>query len=95
MTHAALAMMMMATMMMSNTTTTHNTYTRAMTVTSLDNTQDVVACEDAVGYTWEFYGCEDWQVGDLVITVMDDNGTPETILDDMIIDATFSGYRVD
>ena len=87
-------MMMMITMMMmsNNTTTQHDTHMRAMIVTQLDYTQDIVTCVDAVGFEWQFYGCEDYAINDLVCTLMDDNGTPDTILDDIIIDAEYTGY---
>jgi len=87
------AMMMMITMIvMCNTNATHDTYMRGMVVTHLDYTQDIVTCTDAVGYEWEFYGCEDYAVNDLLCVLLDNNGTEDTILDDVIIDANYSGY---
>lgn len=73
----------------------HNTYVRTMEVTQLDYTQDIVTCTDAVGYVWEFYGCEDYAEGDLVACKMDTMGTEDTILDDAIIDTYYTGYWVD
>lgn len=73
----------------------HSTYVRTMEVTQLNYTQDIVTCTDAVGYTWEFYGCEDYAKGDLVACMMDTMGTENTILDDAIIDTYYTGYWVD
>lgn len=73
----------------------HSMYVRTMEVTQLDYTQDIVTCTDAVGYVWEFYGCEDYAEGDLVACMMDTMGTEDTILDDAIIDTYYTGYWVD
>lgn len=70
----------------------HDTYMRAMVVTDVNYETDIVTCVDAVGFEWQFYGCEDYFEGDLVCTLMDDMGTKETILDDIIIDTNYSGY---
>ena len=69
-----------------------NTYPRAMEVTEIDTALDKVICVDAVGYEWEYYGVEDYVVGDLVICTMYDNGTTNTIVDDEIVDVVWSGY---
>ena len=70
-----------------------NTYPRAMEVTEIDTALDKVICVDAVGYEWEYYGVEDYVVGDLVICTMYDNETKENITDDEIIDVIYSGYE--
>lgn len=75
-----------------DTTVHHDTRMRCMVVTQLDYNTDTVTCVDAVGYEWQFYGCEDYAINDMVCTLMDNNGTEDTILDDIIIDAEYSGY---
>lgn len=70
----------------------HNTYPRAMQVVAFERETGTVVCCDATGLEWEFYGIEDWAEGDLVIAMMDDNGTTNTIIDDIIVDVTYSGY---
>ena len=89
--------MMMAMMMMALNGTPaqeveHHYYARVMEVVTLEHDTDEVVCVDAVGYEWAFYGIEDYLEGDLVACVMDDMGTPDTILDDEIIDSRYSGY---
>lgn len=34
----------------------------------------------------------DWFIGDFVATIMDDNGTPETVYDDIVVDTKYAGY---
>ena len=70
----------------------NRTYMRAMVVIELDYTNDIVVCKDSVGFVWEFYGCEDYCEGDLVCTLMNDMNTIDTIEDDEIIMANYSGY---
>jgi len=60
-------------------------------VVEFDFDEDIVAVEDAAGLIWEFYGVEDYQLGDLVSLLMEDNGT-ESIFDDKVIDARYSGF---
>jgi len=54
---------------------------------------DVVTVEDASGFIWQFYGCDDWVIDDVASLILwDRNGTPDTILDDEIISARYAGY---
>ena len=53
---------------------------------------DVVTMETATGYVYEMTGAEDYETGDLVALIMDDNGTPNDITDDIIITARYSGF---
>ncbi len=69
-----------------------NTYPRAMEIVEVDKARDMAVCVDAVGMEWEFTEPEDLEVGDLVIFIMYDKGTKETILDDEIVDIVWSGY---
>ena len=74
-----------------NAETEHGVYPLTVQVTELDHDADVVICVDGTGNDWEFYGVEDWQVGDFASLLMDDNGTPETIYDDIITMALYAG----
>ena len=62
----------------------HSIYPLTAQIVELDHNADVVVCVDGIGNYWEFYGVEDWQVGDFASLLMDDNGTTETIYDDVI-----------
>lgn len=54
---------------------------------------DTVSVETSTGNLFEFYGSEDWFVGDCVSMIMDSCGTPN-VTDDMIIDAHYSAWKV-
>ena len=69
-----------------------NHYPDAAIVTMVSEEFDTVFLKDANGMIWSFKGVEDWAAGDLASLIMDDMGTPETILDDQIISARYSGY---
>lgn len=63
------------------------TYFNPAIVIASDN--DLVTVEDYDGNIWEF--CGDGDLLDLYILEFDDNGTPDDIYDDMIVDATYAG----
>ena len=69
-------------------------YALATTVCAIDRDTDVVTCEDYNGNLWEFYGVEDWQVGDNANLLMDSMDT-ERIYDDEICGATYGGWILD
>ena len=69
-------------------------YALATTVNAIDRDTDVVTCEDYTGNLWEFYGVEDWQVGDNANLLMDTMGT-ESIYDDEVCGATYGGWVLD
>lgn len=69
----------------------HEVYPLTVQVVELDRNADVVMCVDGAGNGWEFYGVEDWQVGDFASLLMDNNGTTETIYDDVITMAHYAG----
>ena len=56
-----------------------------------DISDDVVTYEDFNGFKWQFYGAEDFSIGDVVSVMMNDNNTPE-IFDDEIVKVRYSGY---
>lgn len=51
---------------------------------------DAVTVETSTGNLFEFYGSEDWFIGDCVSMIMDSCGT-ENITDDIIITVKYSG----
>lgn len=65
-------------------------YDRMTIVTDIDEENDIVICTDLYGFEWEFYGVEDWFVGDIANLTMYNNGT-QIIFDDFIISTTYSG----
>lgn len=66
-------------------------YPRAMQVVEFETETDTVVCVDATGLEWAFYGIEDWEIGDLVVCIMDTNET-DVITDDSIVEIRYSGY---
>lgn len=69
----------------------HHTYALSGIVTKVNAENNTVVFEDFNGNLWEFTGTEDWQVNDIIATIMDDNGTIE-IYDDIILSTTYNGY---
>lgn len=65
-------------------------YPIAGIVDSIDRENDTVLVVDGAGNVWEFTGCEDYYLGDVVAFIMNDNGTPE-IFDDYIVKARYVG----
>lgn len=74
-----------------NPASTHSVYPLTVQVIELDCEGDIVTCVDGADNLWEFYGVEDWQTGDFASLLMDDNGTPNTIYDDVITMAHYAG----
>ena len=69
---------------------THN-YPLSCVVSGVDLDNDIVGAVDFNGNLWEFEGVEDWQEGDIVAFIMNDNGTEE-IFDDVIVDLKYCGW---
>lgn len=67
-----------------------NLYPLSGIVTETDYNSDTVTITDCAGMTWQFYGVEDWAVGDIAACIMDDNGT-ELIFDDEIVKVYYAG----
>ena len=70
-------------------------YAMTAQVYRLDYEADIVTIEDANGNLWDFEGTEDYCEGDLVSCVIWDAGTPETVYDDHILSARFSGFWIE
>jgi len=68
------------------------TNVRVAVIVNIDAETDKAICKDACDIIWEFYGTEDFDVGDLVVLTMWDSETPETIFDDEIVDVIYSGF---
>lgn len=86
----ALYMMLMASQ--SETPTPYSIphfYPEAGIVRELDFTTNTVTFETANGNLWSFNGIEDWCIDDQIAVIMYDNGTTETIHDDIIISARY------
>lgn len=67
-------------------------YAKTMTVVDVDEDTDIGIAEDATGNLWEFDGIEDLYENDGISVLMCDNGTPQTIYDDVIVDIRYSGF---
>ena len=88
-----LAILIMMMMSMHNNTADYHRYASTTVVVDINYDTDTVVCEDSAGYVWEFYGAENWCIGDVCSMVMCDNGTP-SILDDTIESVRYSDYVV-
>lgn len=69
-------------------------YPQGMTITALDATTDgyKVTAETAEGYVYAFItDIDDYGVGDHIAVIMDNNGTPQDISDDHVIDSRYTG----
>ena len=68
-----------------------NYYPMTTIVISVDSPADIVTIKDCNGNIWEFFGAEDWMIGDICACIMYDNKTPSTIYDDEIYNTRYSG----
>ena len=68
-----------------------NLYAKSGVVVSVNVYEDVVRFVDTRGAEWEFYGVEDWQVGDRLCAIFDDVGTLNPY-DDAVIRATYEAW---
>jgi hypothetical protein len=66
-------------------------YAKNGVVVSVNVYEDVVRFVDTRGAEWEFYGVEDWQVGDRLCAIFDDAGTLDPY-DDAVIRATYEAW---
>lgn len=66
-------------------------YPQTFFVNDIDRAQDVLILIDFNGNEWIWSGVEDYEKGDIIATIMEDNGT-EIIYDDIIINIRYSGY---
>lgn len=68
-------------------------YPETMVITDIN--QDTVTAETATGFEFSFSGTEDYTTGDIISCIMSDNGTAETITDDIILSVQYSGFYVE
>lgn len=60
-------------------------YPKTFFVFALDYGNDIVTFIDMNNQEWIMYGTEDWIIDDMAAAIMDDNGTPYNIYDDIIV----------
>lgn len=70
----------------------NNIYPECLQIVEINQAADIVQGKTCSGLIFSFYGVEDYMLGDLVAVIMDDNGTPETVLDDVVKDVRYAGY---
>lgn len=58
-------------------------------VKETNENSDIVTVETATGNLFEFYGCEDWEIGDLCSMIMWSKFTPK-VEDDVIFKVRYS-----
>ncbi len=63
-------------------------------VYEIDKSDDIVRYTDGVN-NWSFYGVDDWQVNDTVLTIMYDNNTQNTVKDDIIVSVKYSAVKIE
>ena len=66
-------------------------YPMSTVVCQVDYEADTVVCSDFNENLWCFYGCEDWETGDICSMIMWDRNT-ENIEDDVILVTNYSGW---
>lgn len=66
-------------------------YAKSGVVVSVNVYEDTVCFVDTRGAKWEFYGIEDWQVGDRLCAIFDSAGTLDPY-DDAVIRATYEAW---
>lgn len=67
-------------------------YARTAKIAEVDYGTGTITLVDGAGLVWQLTGCEDYDVGDLVSLLMSDAGTSESVLDDVIVSASYAGY---
>lgn len=67
-------------------------YPAAYLVTDTDPARDMITLTTATGLNFEWYEIEDWMPGDIAAAIMSDNGTPDDITDDEILQLRYAGY---
>ena len=71
-----------------------NIYPATGKIIGLNRETDVVTFETFNGHRFQFFGCEDYSIGDSVSVVMDRNGT-ETVTDDIVVFAYYAGWDLE
>lgn len=87
----ALMMFVMCVMVAHAEEEEHDFYAKVGIICRMDYDNDIVYVVDFFGEEWSFFGCDEWDIGDIVAAVMDTMGT-ELIYDDEIVSVTYNGY---
>lgn len=66
-------------------------YPKSMIIVAVDRETDLVTLSTCSGLLYEFYGVLDYEEGDIVALIMDDNGT-EDVRDDIILAHQYCGW---
>lgn len=69
----------------------HGIYPRTFVVDEIDTKTDTLYLIDGADLEWKYKGIEDYNVGDLISAIMEDNGTPDYIYDDKILNMRYGG----
>lgn len=69
-------------------------YPEVAKIVKLDEENNLVYVQTAIGHVFAFYGIEDLSLGDLIGMIMKDNGT-EIVYDDEIVDIIYGGRPED
>lgn len=67
-------------------------YSTTMAVVEVDEKANTVTAVDFNGNEWAWFGVSDYYRGDSAAVTLCDNGTPDWIYDDIIIDTRYSGW---
>lgn len=67
-------------------------YPAVFQVYEIDREYDILYLMTPNGHDWEYKGIEDYMVGDITTAIMYDNGTPDDITDDIILNMRYAGY---
>ena len=68
-----------------------NTYPKTTVCLAVNHQTDVVTVADCNETKWQFSGCQDFEEGDLIALIINDNATPDNIWDDTVVTARYSG----
>lgn len=66
-------------------------YPKTTICLAVNHQTDTVTVADCNGTKWKFSGCQDFEEGDLIALIMNDNGTQNYIWDDTVVTARYSG----
>ena len=67
-------------------------YPAAGIVQGFSKYNDMVFVETQDGHVWSFYGIEDWEIGDICLMVMHDDGVRDDLSDDRIVSVRYYGF---
>lgn len=72
-----------------------NYYPQTAVVVECDEQHDAVTVRTSFGWLYQFYGIEDFEVGDMVAMMMDDMDTGNSVFDDVIVGVHYVGTASD